>query len=232
MKEFSNMKTNYSSVAIIFLLSIVFSSCIDLKQVTHINKDGSGVITIMYSTKLSNLSMGDELGDFAFSEIKAKNYLSSANSDVRELKIESRQSDSTVYVTAIVNFTDFNKLNAARSFSKLTTLWEKTSEGYKFAYIINKDSVKVSNFGEGPHYLNYEFEFPGNVITSNGKFEGRKAKWTADMNQLKSGIEMTATIESSSGVCGMFGIELPIVLLLAGLFLLTMRNIRSSKQLT
>ena len=225
------MTTKKFSIALLILFAFLFSSCIDLKQVTHINKDGSGIITIYYSTKLANLSMGDELGDFAFSEIKAKNFLTSANSDVRELQIESKQSDSAVYVTAIINFADFNKLNTAKSFSKLNTIWERTSEGYKFAYIINKDSVKISNFGEGPHYLNYEFEFPGEVVSSNGKTEGRKVKWTTDLNQLRSGIEMTATVEASSGVCGMFGFELPIILMLAGLFFLTMRNFRSSKKI-
>ena len=210
----------------LFAVTATLSSCIDLKQVTHLNKDGSGIVTLYYSTKLSNLSMGDELGDFAFSEIKARNFLTSANSDVRELKIETKDSDSTVYVSAIVNFNDFNKLNSAKSFSKVQTLWEKTSEGFKFGFVIDKDSVKLSNFGDAKHMLLYEFDFPGDVISSNGKNSGQIANWAFDLSQLKSGINMTATVKSDSGICGMFGLELPIILLLAGLVFLTVRNIR------
>ncbi len=211
---------------LLFAVAATLSSCIELKQVTHLNKDGSGIITLYYSTKLSNLSMGDELGDFAFSEIKARNFLTSANSDVRELKIETKDTDSTVYVSAIVNFKDFNKLNSAKSFSKSQTLWEKTSEGYKFGFAIDKDSVKLSNFGDAKHMLMYEFDFPGDVISSNGKFSGKKASWTFELSQLKSGINMTATAKSDSGICGMFGLELPVIILLAGLVFLTIRNIR------
>ncbi len=210
----------------LFAVTATLSSCIDLKQVTHLNKDGSGIVTLYYSTKLSNLSMGDELGDFAFSEIKARNFLTSANSDVRELKIETKDSDSTVNVSAIVNFNDFNKLNSAKSFSKVQTLWEKTSEGFKFGFVIDKDSVKLSNFGDAKHMLLYEFDFPGDVISSNGKNSGQKANWAFDLSQLKSGINMTATVKSDSGICGMFGLELPIIILLAGLVFLTVRNIR------
>jgi hypothetical protein len=220
------MRTKTINIIFLFVAIVTMSSCVDLKQVTHLNKDGSGVVTLYYSTKLSNLSMGDELGDFAFSEIKARNFLTSANSDVRELKIETKDSDSTVYVSAIVNFKDFNKLNSAKSFSKVQTLWEKTSEGFKFAFVIDKDSVKLSNFGDGKHMLVYEFDFPGDVITSNGKNSGKKASWTFELSQLKSGINMTATVKSDSGICGMFGLELPIIILLAGLVFLTLRNIK------
>ena len=121
-----------------FVMSVAFmlSSCVNIDQQTTINKDGSGNIVLHYWTATSNLSMGDELGGFSFTEDQIKKKFTSLNSDITELKIETKESDSTTHVKVKISFNDLNKLNEAEGFSKVNTVWKKTSDGFVFNYIL------------------------------------------------------------------------------------------------
>lgn len=216
--------------AVAFAALCMLQSCIELKQVTHINKDGSGIINIHYSTRMSNLSMGDEMGNFAFSEIKARNYLTSADTEVRELKIDTRNNDSTIHVTAVVNFSDFNKLNEAKTFSKFRTLWEKSGDEYVFMYALDKDSVAGINFSKGNNELNYEFNFPGDVVSGNGKSEGSKAVWKIQSSGISDGFNLQARVKAGSALSQLFRVEVLVALILLALALFTFRNMRRSNE--
>ncbi len=218
------MNTDRAKLYIMILMSLIALSCIDIKQKTHINSDGSGIVNLHYSTKLSNLSMGDELGDYAFSEIKAKNFLTSANSEVREFKMEKRDSDSTLHVSAVVNFKDFNKLNSAKTFSKFNTLWRESAEGYEFSYNLHKDSTAAKSVPKGSGKLEYEFDFPGEVEFSNGTHSGSKANWSFDLSETAEGFDMTAKIKSAGGLFGLLSVNSIIIILLAVLAFITIRN--------
>ncbi|HCN37846.1 MAG TPA: hypothetical protein DIS94_09060, partial [Bacteroidetes bacterium] len=82
---------------IIFLMSVVlFSGCVNLTQKTVINFDGSGTMTLNYATKTNNLSIGDNVGGFYFSESKIRETYTSENSEIKNLKIENSEKDSLV----------------------------------------------------------------------------------------------------------------------------------------
>lgn len=211
--------------AAVLAFAMLVTSCISVKQKTRLNPDGSGSIEIHYSAEFATLSMGDEIGDFAFSEAKAKQFLSSATVEAREVKLTKTDSDSVVSVTAAVSFRDFNKLGTARTFSKFRTIWEKDTEGYRFEYSLHPDSLKIGNPGAEKNQLEFEFEFPGEVISSNGEISGNKAKWTFDIAAVGQGLNMNARIKADSGICGGFGYELPVIVLLGLLGLYTLRNI-------
>ena len=135
------MKKLYSKILILLLVSIIFSSCVNIDQQTTINKDGSGSIALHYWTHTSNLSMGNELGGFSFEEAQVRKKFTSLNSDVTEIKIDNDESDSSSHVRVKITFKDFNNLNEAEGFSKVSTVWKKTSDGFIFNYILKKDSV-------------------------------------------------------------------------------------------
>ncbi|MBX7042920.1 MAG: hypothetical protein K1X85_08455 [Ignavibacteria bacterium] len=224
------MKKRNLITALAFAVLCLLQSCIELKQVTHINKDGSGIVNIHYSTRISNLSMGDEMGNFAFSETKARNYLTSAGTDVRELKIETRNDDSTIHVTAVMNFSDFNKLNDAKTFSKFRTLWEKAGDEFVFMYALDKDSVAGINFSKGTNELNYEFNFPGEVVSGNGKSEGNKAVWKIQSSGISDGFNLQARVKAGSVLSELLRLEVLVALILLALALFTFRNIRRSNE--
>ena len=129
------MKKLFLKLSFVIFAAVLFSSCVNIDQQTKINKDGSGSISLHYWTATSNLSMGDELGGFSFTEDQIKKKFTSLNSDLTEIKIEKIDSDSTTHVRAKISFKDLNKLNEAEGFSKVKAVWEKTSDGFIFNYI-------------------------------------------------------------------------------------------------
>ncbi len=204
--------------AVLISLLIFFSSCVNIEQVTAINENGSGTIILHYWTKSTNLSMGDEVGGFSFSEDKAKENFTSANSDVTGITIDNLETDSSTHVRININFSDINKLTQAEGFSKVRASWTKSGSGMDFKYIIAKDTAASNSPGAGEYKLEYKFDFPGEVTSTNGDRKGNSVTWNKTVADLNEDIEMTASVKTKSKACGIFGIELPAVLLLGFLF--------------
>jgi uncharacterized lipoprotein YehR (DUF1307 family) len=211
------MKSLYKFITVFFVLfSFYLTGCVDLEQKTKINADNSGTMKVHYWTKSSNLSMNTDLGGFGFTEDKARANYSSVNSEVTSAKVEKKDSDSTTHVNVELNFKDITKLPSAVAFKNVKVSYEKGSEGMDFKYVLLKDTAGHS----GDNKLNFDFEFPSDVISTNGKKDGNKVSWTKTISDLKNDVEMTATVKSGKK-CGLFGLELPIIvftgLIFAGL---------------
>jgi len=213
---------------IIFLMSVVlFSGCVNLTQKTVINFDGSGTMTLNYATKTNNLSIGDNVGGFYFSESKIRETYTSENSEIKNLKIENSEKDSLVTVNLELSFKDFNKLNSAKGFARTESEWKAENDIYKFKFYILKDSINASIPGMDNYNFKYEFNFPGLVSETNGTRDGnRNVVWEIAVSQFKNNVELNAIIEKEKGGCGMFGIELPLLFLL--LLLPKLKNIKHS----
>ncbi len=201
------------SVSILFLTAVFLSGCVNLEQKTKLNADGSGTMNIKYWTKSSNVS-SDELSGFGFTEAKVKSNYTSANTEPAEIKIEKNASeDSLAVVTLTVKFKDLNKLSEASAFKKIKASWADGKEGKEFKYVLLQDTSSAKNMGMEEYKLNYEFEFPGEVLSTNGVKDGQKVKWEKTVADLKEDITMSATVKSGKK-CGLFGMELPIIFLL------------------
>lgn len=208
----------------ILFLSVLINGCINYEQKTALNSDGSGTMKIHYWAKTSNI-MGDELSGFGFTEDKAREKFSSPTTQVGDVKIEEKKEDSTKHVYLDLKFKDINKLTDAKGFSKIKASWQKGKEGMEFVYTLLKDTANAG-FGMSDYKLVYEFEFPNEVISSNGKVEGKKVTWNKTLADLNSDVEMKAVIKSEKK-CGIFGIELPIVIFLG---LILRYHLRSKKK--
>lgn len=210
---------NFAYLLVLPLLMIFASGCVNVDQKTVLNNDGTGNIVLHYWTKNSNLSMGDEVGGFAFADTKVKENYSSANTEVTEVKIEKNDVDSTSHVNVKLNFKDFNKLSETKAYSKITPVWTKGDNGMTFSYTIAKDTANAGNMGMGEYKLTYAFEFPGSVLETNGRKDGdNRVVWEKTVADLKDDLVFTATVKSGGKGCGLFGIELPIVILLGSFF--------------
>lgn len=210
---------NFTYLLVLPLLLFFASGCVNVDQKTMINNDGSGNVVLHYWTKYSNLSMGDEVGGFAFAESKVRENYSSANTEVTEVKIEKNDVDSTSHVNVKLNFKDFNKLNEAKAYSKITPVWTKGDNGMTFSYTIASDTTS-NNMGMNEYTLTYAFEFAGDVIETNGRKDGsNRVIWEKTVADLKNDLVFTATVKSGGKGCGLFGIELPIVILLGSLLI-------------
>jgi hypothetical protein len=200
------------SLFTILALGIYLSGCVNLDQKTVLKNDGSGTMKVKYWTKSSNVS-GDELAGFGFTEAKAKANYSSSNTEASDIVIKKNATaDSLTEVSLNVKFKDFNKLTDAKAFSKIKASYVKGKDGMDFKYVLLEDTANAKQMGMNEYKLTYEFEFPGEVISTNGKKDGKVVKWDNTVADLKDDIEYTATIKSGSK-CGLFGLELPIVIL-------------------
>jgi len=213
------VKNNYIKAflgSFIIILAVYLSGCVNVDQKTKLNADGSGTINLHYWTKMTNVASSDELGGFAFSEDKAKANYTSSNTEVSGLEITEDLEDSTKHVKMEIAFKDINGLAGAKGFEKVTTSWKEGEEGMDFIYTLQQDTSNAKNMGASDTKLTYEFEFPGEVISTNGRKDGQTVVWDKTLADLKEDVEMTATVKKEGGSCGLFGLELP-VLVLAGM---------------
>jgi len=208
------MKNVILKFSFVLIIAVSFSSCVSIDQQTKINKDASGNISLHYWTATSNLSMGDELGGFSFEEAQVRKKFTSLNSDVTEVKIDNVESDSTSHVRVKITFKDFNKLNEAEGFFKTKTIWKKEKDKIIFNYTLIKDTVSSDKMASDEYKLFYGFSFPDQVLTTNGNVEGNLVTWDKSLSDLNEDIVMSAEINDETGVCGLFGIELPFILLI------------------
>ena len=201
------------SISVLFMVAVFISGCVNVDQKTKLNADGSGTMSVKYWTKSSNVS-GDELSGFGFTDAKVKANYTSAGTEASDIKIEKNlTTDSTSIVTLNVKFKDINKLSEAKAFSKIKASFVDGKDGKDFKYVLLQDTSTAKNMGMSDYKLTYEFEFPGEVLTTNGTKDGQKVKWDKTVADLKEDIVMSATVKASKK-CGLFGLELPIVFLL------------------
>ncbi len=197
---------------------IVFSGCINVDQKVKINEDGSGSIDLHYWTKTSYLGseqmeMGDDIAGYSFDNQTIKSKYNSANTSITSMRRYNVKEDSMTHIQLTISFKDFNKLSEATGFSKVTTEWKKGDDGFNFKYNIARDTTIQKKYIQGDERLNYVFEFPFEVISSNGSKEGKMARWTKTVTELADGpIDMTALVKSRNKICGIIGIELPLIL--------------------
>lgn len=201
------------SISLLFMVAVFISGCVNVDQKTKLSADGSGTMSVKYWTKSSNVT-GDELSGFGFTEAKVKSNYTSANTEPTDIKVEKNATtDSTSVVTLNVKFKDINKLSEAKAFAKIKASFVDGKEGKDFKYVLLQDTSNAKNMGMNEYKLTYEFEFPGEVISTNGTKDGQKVKWEKTVADLKTDVDFTATVKAGKK-CGMFGMELPVIFLL------------------
>lgn len=210
--------------AFTFCTALYFTACVNVNQKTAINNDGSGTIKLEYWAKMNNLKSSTELGSFSFKEDKAKQNYTSSNSEVTSIKIEDKLDDSTKHVYMDIKFKDFNNLSSAKGFEKTKASWKEGKEGKDFMFTLNKDTSNAKSMGSSDYKLTYTFEFPGEVLKTNGRKDGKSVVWDKTLADLKTDVEMTATVKDEGKKCGLFGFEMPVIFALGMTLLASLRR--------
>ncbi|MCC6866866.1 MAG: hypothetical protein IT280_11995 [Ignavibacteria bacterium] len=208
--------------SILIAMALYLSGCVNFEQKTVLKQDGSGSMTVHYWTKMSNLKSSTELGGFSFDEAKAKSNYSSSNTDVKSVKLEDKLDDSTRHATVELTFKNINDINSAKGFEKIKASWKEGKDGMDFSYTVPKDTSNAKNMGSDDIVLNYEFDFPAEVLKTNGRKDGQKVVYEKKLSDLKNDLEMTATVKNEGKKCGLFGMEFPL-LALAGMMMFSVR---------
>jgi hypothetical protein len=182
---------NLIPAAAIFSLLFSLNSCVNLEQKTKIESNGSGSMSLYYYTSMDNLSFGDDVGGFAFSEELVRENFSSSNIRIRNLEVYETLSDSVKHVKLTFDFDDIRRLTEAKSFSDMKITYSVTPDEIDFNYVIPKDTSTAYNLDAVKSHLDYEFELPsGEVVCANGKVSGDKVNFKRRASDLYDDIEM------------------------------------------
>lgn len=222
-------------------------------QTMNLKDDGSGSIKLNYNNSNSVLRQNNFiLANFPFSEKLAQDFFKSPNSTVKTAKLDFRISDSTYFMTIEVDFKDINKLNQAKGFSNVRVLWTGSDSGAVFTYSL-LPGLSVPKFFETQSYI---VNFESTVKSSNGVVKDKEVTWgsrsikntdfSKDVNLIatttakipvvtsasepnKSGNSPsnTSAEEKKEKSCGLFGFELPLILLAGYVFSLTSKRRKS-----
>lgn len=228
MKLFSSYK-QLSMFALVFCFALYLAGCVNVDQKTKLNSDGSGTIKLEYWAKMNNLKSSTDLGTFSFKEDKAKQNYTSSNSEVKSIKIEDKLDDSTKHVYMDIEFKDFNKLTSAKGFEKTKASWKDGKDGKDFSFTLNQDTSNAKTMGSDDYKLTYSFEFPSEVLSTNGRKDGKTVIWEKTLADLKTDVDMTASVKAEGKKCGLFGMELPLTFLI-GMIGITFINRRRNRK--
>lgn len=223
-------KSSSYKLVLMFLIGLAFSGCINVKQRVIIKEDGSGTINLEYWTNtnlvdVGEVKVGDEIGGFTFDTLEIVKKYSSAFTEVSKFKRISYPADTSTHILLDINFKDINKITEANGYSNIDISYIKGKDNTQFRYYIPKDTTINLAYTKEKHTLEYIFEFPSEVLETNGTIDNTSkeknvVKWKFQTSDhVSNDFEMTATIKNKSGICGMFGIELPLILLFGLVFL-------------
>ena len=212
---------------VLFLFIPVFAGAVNFTQTITLEKDGSGIIKLIYSEKETTVKAGNfVVGSLPFSKEKSEEYFNSSNTSIRIFTVEKDPKDnSLLQVIVAMNFKDLNRINEMKALSNAQVSLTKTDSGNVFKYFITPAFTKA-NFLESVYTIliyNGKFKSSNGDAVANGSITWYRGKEFLNIKD----IYLFATIESEVKTetnttgekgksCGLFGFELPI-LLIAGL---------------
>ncbi|MEP7145418.1 MAG: hypothetical protein ABI792_00265 [bacterium] len=211
-------------ILLLMLIALTMNGCLNVRQKTVINEDGSGTINLHYWMRsMGDIPYSDEIDGYSFIESEVRRKYQSPNTQIKEFKKFDDSKDTTNHYDLTIDFKDINKLSETPGFSRVKISYIKSNDGYDFKYLIPKDTTLKQEYIKADHTLEYTFVFPKEVKATNGTIEESRdhntVKWIIPVNEHKvKDFELTATVKDKSGICGLFGIELPLLLLTGFVF--------------
>lgn len=223
-------------LVVIFISNYSYAGDITISQVASLKNDGTGKIDLSYSVKNSLLN-NFSFGNYVFGPKANETRFASENSKVEKSNFYMRSDDKSIAVTNIVlDYKDLNKINQAAGFADIKASWKKTDGGNEFRWVVTANPKAVAQISQ----YTYKFTFDDKVLSSNGSLvEGNTVTWYKDKDIdptkdivltaiIKSDGSSPTTNEGDKKSCGLFGIELPL-LMIAGLVFSNKFNRKRSK---
>lgn len=236
-----DFKDHSGKVKIVFLLLfipiyVLFSGFFSLYQTGNLKNDGSGTLNIVYSGTIQQVVDNKySLGNFPFGEKNIRDCFSSEYVNIKKLQI-AKPGDTAYMVILDLEFSNINDLTKLKGFSDFNVALSKIDNGTEFKWTVNSnDRVKLLNV------LNFTMQFESVVVSTNGALKDGAVKWfKTDFSKtneltavLKSEINISDKRESiiketeknspenkagsnnnkKEKICGMFGLELPLIII-------------------
>ena len=240
----------------LFALSNV-SDAGNIYQIIDLKDDGSGTIKLSYSADNKMLQKFKFiLENYPFTEKLAREYFSSPATTVKNAKLNFDAKDSTYFMTLEIDFKNLNKINQAKGFSGIQAKWFGTDTGAVFSYTILAGKSAIQFFDPQSYIVNFENSIKsangvktdknvtwGNRTSKNTNFSKDQTLTATTNGTVPKSLDTTpgAPIkqdqktagknekqeEKSEKSCGLFGFELPFIML-AGYTFSARRKLRIS----
>jgi hypothetical protein len=217
----------------------LFAGAVDFNQFITIKDDGSGTIKVVYKEKESLLKGKNFLiGNLTFEKEKLAEYFNSPEAQAKDYTVGKNPKDNTsTEVSLTISFTDIKSLNNLKGLQYCQYNFAKTDSGNVFTITFSEEFFKTNTVNQVFNVLYAK----GGFKSTNGVVKDNSVTWFRLSNRmdfknplfatLKSGAPTTTTKttddEKGKG-CGLFGIELPFVVLL-GSILMNSRRIKFLK---
>lgn len=228
-------------VIISFLLP-AFACALDLNYIINLKKDGSGTLNLMYSESESIIaSKNSMVGLFPFTQNGIDKAFSASKNALLTSKVgKSEQDNSSTEVNIVLSFTEISNLSEIQALSEIKSTTAITDSGRVVAINVTPSFVSSNSINKLFVILKSEEEI---LYSSDGKIVDKKrADWFRSGQYLKTGKPFnfvavvksdakstspkgnTSSDDKSNKSCGLFGLELPLILF--GWVLLSRRKIK------
>lgn len=218
---------------LLFLLFPVITQALNLNYIVQLNKDGTGRLTLMYWEKKSEIAAKNSMiGNFPFSSNRsdlAEKFTAPGISILSSELKDYSQDNSFSQNQLVLQFNDITKLGSLGALSGMDVNTFATDTGKILSFAVTPGFVTKNSLNALYVILNYE----GEILFASDKkiIDKKRAEWFRGSQFIKSdkNIYFVALLESVAGVkpnekkkdeggdkssCGLFGFELPLVLLL------------------
>jgi len=237
-----NKKTLIVQFTILFLFIPIFLGAMNINQVVFLKKDGTGSLTISYFAKESEVKEKNFLiGNFPFQKEKLDEYFGTKNTKIYSSSIEKNAKDnSSLQVTVTITFGSITHLSQMKAFSGVNISLNQTDTGKVFRNVITPDFITTNSLENV--YINFKYDEDIKSTNANAR-EGKNINWfspkefTAKKNNLTFWVNLGGGTSKNENVksnedkeksCGLFGIELPLIVLLGSALMFNQRR-RSKK---
>jgi len=213
---------------ILFFLFPGISGAMNVNEIIKLNTDGSGFLNLTYWEKENIVnSKNSVIGNFPFTKEKAEQMFNSANTQLQAFEVGKNAKDnSSTEVKARIHFTNITKIVDVKALNSVIVSFNKTDTGTVLTYMVPAAYGKSNSIENLYVIVNYD----GKIRSSSGKLNANSTEWYRSNEFLNAnkniyfvatfeGIQMNdpnkkqpAAGNEKKESCGLFGIELPLIL--------------------
>lgn len=213
----------------LFLFLPAFAGAMNVNEIIKLNLDASGYLNFTYWEKGSIVDKNPMVGNFPFTKDKADQLFNTANLKLQTFEVGKYEKDNSyTEIKARIFFKNITKLSELKALSGIVVSYYKSDTGQVFVYEVPSGYAKSNSIENLYVILNPD----ANIHSASGKINGKSIEWFRSSEYLNANknIYFVATLNvpaknepKSTGnevdkngkkeSCGLFGIELPLILL-------------------
>ncbi len=213
----------FTKISYFLLLVILFTinGCINYEQEVSLYPDGSGTIDIHYWMKIPNYEKNQMINDIGiFVQDSIKNEFTSLYAEIKNIKVYSDTTDSTIHSVIRLWFKHIDSLNNMKQFKGFNFSLKDGAEKQKiFSQFILPIAIGFG-FDVSDYYVTYIYDFPGEIITHNATdVANKKLIWKYHLDEIGKGKTISVTYrpfklkETPKWIYALSGLVLLIVII-------------------